>query len=219
MEEHQLSLTRIVNYDSSDESMQWRCHMHAARAAHGLMSVALTIFVFSVLLAHLAPIFIVGAAFSIVAGYLIQTSIMVAKRTSGPRMCTTTINEDCVHDLTPDSNKTYAWHRIKKVEISRGDIYFITMTGAVFVPRSAFKDEASVIDFYTQAIKLWHRGSAKKGRNQKHLPSSSSRGIAGDMTPPGIEEDLLAEDESVWLALEAEHKKQKQQSEGPGSGN
>jgi hypothetical protein len=214
------SSARQVTYDSSDAQLQWRCHLHMLHKPQSLLAIALLSIILMAVL-RLPPISIIFFALGIVAVSLLQIKIGIAKRASGPRVCTTSISAEGVNDLTPDTNKTYAWSQIKNIERSDGDIYFITATGGLFVPISAFKDEALATDFFTTAVRFWQRGRTVTGRNLMGQPSSTDKGLAApgvkpaDPTSTPKPEDLLAEDESVWTALEDDHKKHNASAKGP----
>jgi hypothetical protein len=222
------SSARQVTYDSSDTKLQWRCHLHLLHKPQSLLAIAL-LSIILMAVTRLPPVSIIFFALGIVAVSLLQIKLGVARRASGPRVCTTSISTAGVNDVTPDTNKTYAWSQIKSIERSDGDIYFITAAGGLFVPISAFKDEALATAFFTTAVRLWQGGRAVTGGNLMDRPSSSGRGQPSSsdkgLAGPGVKtadptsapkaEDLLAEDESVWTALEDEHKKHNASAKGP----
>jgi hypothetical protein len=212
------SPARRVTYDSSEGRLQWRCQLHILRKPKNVIIIsAISLFLAAVL--QMPPFYWLALFLSVVVGSLIQIALTIKKRTRGPRICSTTISADGLTDSTPDSNKSFTWRQVQSVEIYRGDIYFPTWTAGVFIPASAFADEAEANDFYQQATTYWQAGRSKKGRNLKMLPSSTSNDIApADVPPMPSYEDLLAEDESVWIALEQEHKKQKEAGKRPEDG-
>jgi hypothetical protein len=212
------SPARRVTYDSSEGRLQWRCQLHMLRKPKNLLIIfAVSAFLVSVL--QMPPSYWLALFLVVVAGSLVQIALTIKKRTRGPRICSTTVSADGLTDSTPDSNKSFTWRQVRSVEMYQGDIYFPTWTTGIFIPASAFADEAEAIDFYQQATTYWQAGRSKKGRNLKELPSSTNKAIAPDDMPPAPSyEDLLAEDESVWIALEEEHKKQKDAGKRPEDG-
>ncbi len=196
-----------ITYDSSDAKLQWRCNLYAARHPMSLLMVGAVFFILATV-AHLSFFFGLAAVLSLLTISLAQMTVTVNKRVKSPRICTTTIDAEGLTDLTPDGEKTIPWSRIKRVEMSRGDIYFITWSGGAFIPASAYESQSDALNYYKKAQQMWLVG--KSGRNQKLLSSSRDKSSAAlrDKAAAREVEALLAEEDSVWKDLEEQHKKQ-----------
>ncbi|MBS2006592.1 MAG: YcxB family protein [Cyanobacteria bacterium SZAS TMP-1] len=202
-----------TTYDSADAALQWRCNLHFLLKPENLvvfavLATAMT-FMLNPSLLHFLAIFatLVGLGVG-------EIALTTQRRCRSQRLCTSTINENGVHDLTPDGGITYAWREIVKIEETEGDIYFFTRIGGMFVPRSAFADLNQAQEFYRTAVNFWQSGRSPL-LSASTAPTGSTAitpDKAGD--PQLSKEDqlakLLAEDEAVWEALEKEHKKQKE---------
>jgi hypothetical protein len=200
-----------VIYDSGDAKLQWRCNLYYLHNPITLITEGLILLLLC-LCFHLSPFFSVAAAVSMIALSYCQITATINKRASGPRVCTTIIDHDGLTDLTPDGEKRISWHRVRAIEMTKGDIYFLTWSGGSFVPASAFKSESSAQEYFKKARKLWTEYRQSKGRNLKVTPSSLGKdpaeaGKAAEVKSQLDVEALLAEDESVWKELEDEHKK------------
>lgn len=205
-----------TTYDSADAALQWRCNMHTLLKPEILVAFAVVAIAPTFML-HLSLLHFLAIFATLVGLSLGEIALKTQRRCRSRRLCTTTINENGVHDLTPDGGITYTWREIVKIEEKEGDIYFFTRTGGMFVPRSAFADLNKAQEFYRTAVNFWQPG------RRPLLPASTtptrSTGIAqdkaGDAGGPQLSKEdqlakLLAEDEAVWEALEKEHKKQKE---------
>ena len=202
-----------TTYDTAEFNLQWRCNSH-----YILRLPVLTAFFFAAVipcmilqlsLLHFAAIFatFLGLSFA-------ELAISSKRRSSGQRICTTTINDHGVHDLTPDGGVMYLWREITRLEFQGGDIFFYTRTGGLFVPRSAFDDNQKAQDFFKTASSLWHANRHQHMTIAHSLATQTPNATTGQGKPRLSKEqqleDLLAEDEAVWEALEKEHEKQQE---------
>jgi len=202
-----------TTYDTAEFDLQWRCNSHyilrlPVLAAFFFAAVIPSIFL-QLSLLHFAVIFatFLGLSFA-------ELAISSKRRSKGQRICTTTINEHGVHDLTPDGGIMHRWREISKIEIQAGDIFFYTKTGGLFVPRSAFASSQKGEEFFKTAYNLWQTHRNQNIVLGQTIASQTPNATAGTSKPRLSKEqqleELLAEDEAVWEALEKEHQKQKE---------
>jgi len=206
-----------TTYDTADFSLQWRCNLNFMMRKKVLIVFAAAAAIPSIIL-HLTLLHFVGIFATFLGLTLGELAISAKRRSKGPRICTTTINEHGVHDLTPDGGNMYLWREITKIDSVSGDIYFHTRNSGLFVPLTAFADVQKREEFFRTAVGLWQTYRNPyiplAGTNASKTPSESgiavSNKVAREIAKEKQLSDLLAEDEAVWEALEQEHKKQKE---------
>jgi hypothetical protein len=212
------SLSDRVIYDSSNAKMQWRCHLRTMKGDATVPITCLIMVALALVIKPLTYTLIMAAVFIACLPFAI-IYLTVTKRCQSERICTTSISGEGVRDITPDSDKTLPWEAISSVETHDGDIFFITRTGGVFVPGSAFETKERAQTYVGKARQLWAEAHGAGDRNQKTMPSSKdqSKASAGERSTKEIEQ-LLAQEDPVWLALDEEHKKQQHDNDTTSGG-
>jgi hypothetical protein len=179
-----ISCERQLTYDSSDAKLQWRCNAYILRRPSFYVPlIGPAIFVSWGLSFPVAIVLLLAAT-------LLPLAITVYRRSRSPRICTTSVDEVGVHDLTPTGNNTYGWKQIQSVETSEGDVFFMGPWGCgVFVPASAFPNRQASADFFRLSRELWDSGR-------------TGRALANPNETARLIEEMNERDESQWIELE-----------------
>src|SRR5262249_30677606 len=114
----------------------------------------------------------------------------------------TVVSTEGLRDVTPDSERSFPWSRVKNIEFSGGDVYFLVPFGDVFVPRSAFADAEAAKVFYESAKQLWKRSNNKLITGQKPLVIAEQQPLLLAEQKPLRLEDYEAEEEKQWKQYE-----------------
>ena len=144
-----------ISYDSGDPIVQLRCQLFSTMS-DPVMQLVEASFLFFAIVRPVSSVSIIGMGATIFIAVLIILGFSVYSRSRGPRLCTTSTAEDGLRDVTPNSDNTYPWQKIRRITTRRGDVYFfIKPSGCVFVPRCAFSSDEESFQFYEESKDLW----------------------------------------------------------------
>ena len=139
-----------------------------------------------------APLYLIlGGPLAWVLGMLLGLAFVTYIRTRQRRICTTTIAEAGIRDITPDTNKWLPWDQISRIELCEGDMYvFAGISRCIFVPLEAFPNLESAQLFFEHAQAI-----RKDFRSQNRI-------LTEDKSHTALIEEREREEEAIWKALE-----------------
>lgn len=226
--------TRSITYDTNNFKTQWRCNLYVSTLTRWIV---LLVVPFVLLVFLRIPFFVIFPGWFVCAGILFGSIALGAlARVGNSRICTTTFADEGIRDVTPDSDKLWNWREIRKIEFSKGDIYFFTGLGGFFIPASAFENEKAAQEYFWEASSMWK--SAKNPKSIEQMHSCPTCGthlrdrlllnkkdddvivVESDKSPFPVEKvaepkpmgptlkDIEDEEEAAWKKIEEEHKRQ-----------